>query len=162
VKLHTLSFLSGGSRGWVQVVHTPSWRFFFIMYFLKISLNICCLCSSSPPAENGAPPWEQSWIYPCYYSKTVLSLSWKITLGEHQGPFNLSLVFKVVLHFVRGPNEYQLWMKTDLYTIKHTQWFFFRLRNTRAGVTYRFHILNFIKVLDIRSLLILSHIFVCS
>ncbi|XP_031575194.1 cytosolic carboxypeptidase 2-like, partial [Actinia tenebrosa] len=44
-----------------------------------------------------------------------------------------------------GKYEYLLWMKTDLYTIKHTQWFFFRIRNTQPGVTYQFTIINFIK-----------------
>ncbi|XP_020894441.1 cytosolic carboxypeptidase 2, partial [Exaiptasia diaphana] len=44
-----------------------------------------------------------------------------------------------------GPYEYQLWMRTDMYTVKHTQWFFFRVRNTKAAITYRFHIMNFIK-----------------
>ncbi|EDO49270.1 predicted protein, partial [Nematostella vectensis] len=44
-----------------------------------------------------------------------------------------------------GDYEYQLWMRTDLYTSKHTQWFYFRVRNTRAGATYKFTIMNFIK-----------------
>ncbi|KAK3697423.1 hypothetical protein QZH41_019236, partial [Actinostola sp. cb2023] len=44
-----------------------------------------------------------------------------------------------------GRFEYQLWMRTDQYTMKHTQWFFFRVRNTKPGVTYQFYIMNFIK-----------------
>lgn len=32
-----------------------------------------------------------------------------------------------------------------MYTKKHTQWFYFRVRNTRAGIPYRFTITNFLK-----------------
>ena len=34
-------------------------------------------------------------------------------------------------------NYYELRMRTDLYTERHTQWFYFRVRNTRAGELYR-------------------------
>jgi len=46
----------------------------------------------------------------------------------------------------RGPYEYELWLSADLYTDKHTQWYYFMVSNTRPGVTYRFNIVNFIKV----------------
>lgn len=36
-------------------------------------------------------------------------------------------------------------MRTDLYTNKHTQWFYFRVQNTRKDVTYRFTIVNLLK-----------------
>uniref|UniRef100_A0A8C8C7K1 Peptidase M14 domain-containing protein n=1 Tax=Oncorhynchus tshawytscha TaxID=74940 RepID=A0A8C8C7K1_ONCTS len=45
-----------------------------------------------------------------------------------------------------GEFDYELSLRTDLYTEKHTQWFYFRVRNTRAGVRYRFTITNLLKV----------------
>nr|XP_019957671.1 PREDICTED: cytosolic carboxypeptidase 2 [Paralichthys olivaceus] len=44
-----------------------------------------------------------------------------------------------------GVNEYELTLRTDMYTRKHTQWFYFRVRNMEAGVTYRFTIVNLMK-----------------
>ncbi|XP_051001003.1 cytosolic carboxypeptidase 2-like [Acomys russatus] len=44
-----------------------------------------------------------------------------------------------------GVYEYELTLRTDLYTDKHTQWFYFRVRNTRRDVTYRFTIVNLLK-----------------
>ncbi|XP_042639317.1 cytosolic carboxypeptidase 2 [Orycteropus afer afer] len=41
--------------------------------------------------------------------------------------------------------EYELTLQTDLYTNKHTQWFYFRVQNTRKDVTYRFTIVNLLK-----------------
>lgn len=36
-------------------------------------------------------------------------------------------------------------LRTDLYTKKHMQWFYFRVRNMRAGIPYRFTITNLLK-----------------
>jgi hypothetical protein len=44
-----------------------------------------------------------------------------------------------------GKWEYELYMRCDLYTDKHTQWFYFGVRNMRPGQTYRFTIVNFYK-----------------
>ncbi|XP_042267066.1 cytosolic carboxypeptidase 2 isoform X1 [Thunnus maccoyii] len=44
-----------------------------------------------------------------------------------------------------GVYDYELTLRTDLYTRKHTQWFYFRVRNMKAGVTYRFTIVNLMK-----------------
>ncbi|XP_074534626.1 cytosolic carboxypeptidase 2 isoform X2 [Halichoeres trimaculatus] len=44
-----------------------------------------------------------------------------------------------------GIYEYELTLRTDMYTRKHTQWFYFRVRNMKAGVTYRFTIINLMK-----------------
>ncbi|XP_055899497.1 cytosolic carboxypeptidase 2-like isoform X33 [Biomphalaria glabrata] len=44
-----------------------------------------------------------------------------------------------------GERDYELWLRHDLYTNKHTQWFYFRVSNTRADVEYRFTIVNFMK-----------------
>ncbi|XP_030845619.1 uncharacterized protein LOC582973 isoform X1 [Strongylocentrotus purpuratus] len=41
--------------------------------------------------------------------------------------------------------EYELELRYDLYTHKHTQWFYFRFNNTRRNVRYRFTITNFMK-----------------
>ncbi|KAL4642037.1 cytosolic carboxypeptidase 2-like isoform X1 [Arapaima gigas] len=44
-----------------------------------------------------------------------------------------------------GAYDYELTLRTDLYTRKHTQWFYFQVRNMKAGVTYRFTIINLMK-----------------
>jgi hypothetical protein len=42
-------------------------------------------------------------------------------------------------------NEYDLYLKNDYGTNGYTQWFFFKVSNTRADRTYRFNIVNFMK-----------------
>ncbi|KAM7108570.1 cytosolic carboxypeptidase 2 [Ciconia maguari] len=44
-----------------------------------------------------------------------------------------------------GPYEYVLTLRPDLYTAKHTQWFYFRVQNTRRDPLYRFTIANLAK-----------------
>ncbi|XP_039923529.1 cytosolic carboxypeptidase 2 [Hirundo rustica] len=44
-----------------------------------------------------------------------------------------------------GPYEYVLMLRPDLYTAKHTQWFYFRVQNTRREPLYRFTIANMAK-----------------
>ncbi|CAJ0949917.1 unnamed protein product, partial [Ranitomeya imitator] len=44
-----------------------------------------------------------------------------------------------------GDYDYQLTLRSDLYTGRHTQWYYFQVKNTRAGVPYRFTIINFMK-----------------
>ncbi|XP_025088397.1 uncharacterized protein LOC112560646 isoform X7 [Pomacea canaliculata] len=44
-----------------------------------------------------------------------------------------------------GDYEYELWLRYDLYTDKHTQWFYFSFSNTRPNVQYRFTIVNLLK-----------------
>ncbi|XP_052797687.1 uncharacterized protein LOC128229851 isoform X23 [Mya arenaria] len=41
--------------------------------------------------------------------------------------------------------EYELQLRYDLYTSKHTQWFYFSVSNTRPNKQYRFTIINFMK-----------------
>ncbi|XP_072906148.1 cytosolic carboxypeptidase 2 [Hemitrygon akajei] len=41
--------------------------------------------------------------------------------------------------------EYELTLRTDLYTDRHTQWYYFRVQNMQPGVTYRFTIINLMK-----------------
>jgi len=45
----------------------------------------------------------------------------------------------------RNEFEYQLTLRTDLYTSRHVQWFYFQVSNTQAGMPYRFTIVNFTK-----------------
>ena len=42
--------------------------------------------------------------------------------------------------------DYELWLRNDLYTNKHTQWYYFRVSNTKVNQTYRFTIVNLMKV----------------
>ncbi|XP_065541683.1 LOW QUALITY PROTEIN: cytosolic carboxypeptidase 2 [Lathamus discolor] len=44
-----------------------------------------------------------------------------------------------------GPYEYVLRLRPDLFTTKHTQWFYFRVQNTRREPLYRFTIANLAK-----------------
>ncbi|XP_021258319.1 cytosolic carboxypeptidase 2 isoform X7 [Numida meleagris] len=44
-----------------------------------------------------------------------------------------------------GPYEYVLTLRPDLYTTKHTQWFYFRVQNTRKDTVYCFTIANLAK-----------------
>ncbi|XP_019632658.1 PREDICTED: uncharacterized protein LOC109476216 [Branchiostoma belcheri] len=44
-----------------------------------------------------------------------------------------------------GQYEYELVLKTDLYTSRHTQWFYFRVQNALPGITYKFQIVNLLK-----------------
>ncbi|XP_016145803.1 cytosolic carboxypeptidase 2 [Sinocyclocheilus grahami] len=50
-----------------------------------------------------------------------------------------------------GQYDYELTLRTDLYTTKHTQWFYFRVRNMRVDVTYRFTIINLMKASSLYS-----------
>ena len=44
-----------------------------------------------------------------------------------------------------GEFEYDLILKYDYGTSSYTQWYFFRVMNTRKDVTYKFNIINLIK-----------------
>lgn len=49
------------------------------------------------------------------------------------------------LSFLRGPHEYTLVLKPDLYSKRHVQWFYFRVSNMDTKPIYTFHIVNFEK-----------------
>ena len=55
-------------------------------------------------------------------------------------------MYNYTCNFPRGKWDYELYLRFDQYTNKHTQWFYFSVRNTRAGQTYRFTIVNLYKV----------------
>ncbi|XP_055995591.1 uncharacterized protein LOC125648400 isoform X7 [Ostrea edulis] len=44
-----------------------------------------------------------------------------------------------------GQCEYELVLKTDLYTNRHTQWYYFRIQNAVPGLVYKFRIVNLLK-----------------
>eukprot|EP00039_Didymoeca_costata_P003363 m.67150 g.67150 ORF g.67150 m.67150 type:complete len:1070 (+) comp11865_c0_seq2:211-3420(+) len=44
-----------------------------------------------------------------------------------------------------GDKEYELRLQTDLYTERHTQWFYFSVGNAIKGSTYTFNIVNLLK-----------------
>ncbi|KAG5314297.1 NNAD carboxypeptidase, partial [Acromyrmex insinuator] len=52
---------------------------------------------------------------------------------------NLAKVVKIT------DTYYQLYLRRDLYTQRHTQWYYFRVSNTRSRITYRFSIVNMCK-----------------
>lgn len=52
------------------------------------------------------------------------------------------LVFQILCS---GQFDYELVLKTDLYTMRHTQWYYFRVTGAVPGVTYRFRIINLLK-----------------
>lgn len=43
------------------------------------------------------------------------------------------------------PLYYELYLRTDLYTNRSSQWFYFRVRNARRGCMYRLSIVNLVK-----------------
>ena len=50
-----------------------------------------------------------------------------------------------IVSFCRGQFEYELVLKTDVFTKRHTQWYYFRVRNMVPGVIYKFRIVNLLK-----------------
>lgn len=44
-------------------------------------------------------------------------------------------------------SEYNLLMQNDINTQGHTQWFYFRVQNTRKGQSVKFNILNYVSVI---------------
>ncbi|XP_077995004.1 cytosolic carboxypeptidase 2-like [Glandiceps talaboti] len=68
------------------------------------------------------------------------------------GPEDTTLVFEsrfesgnLYKAVQRTDNEYELHLRYDLYTKKHTQWYYFRVHNARPGIRYRFTIINLMK-----------------
>lgn len=55
---------------------------------------------------------------------------------------NIDKVFKTRHQAV---HEYHLFMNVDTNTVGHQQWFFFRVRNMKKDVKYKFNIWNFTK-----------------
>lgn len=55
------------------------------------------------------------------------------------------LFFPFLFLCFRAEYEYQLTVCPDLFTNKHTQWYYFQVTNTQAGIDYRFTIIHFTK-----------------
>ncbi|XP_071831159.1 uncharacterized protein [Apostichopus japonicus] len=79
--------------------------------------------------------------------KGCLPRSWKT-----KGPEDTTLIFEsrfesgnLMKVTQRSEFEYDLQLRYDLYTEKHTQWFYFRVQNMRKNIKYRFTITNFMK-----------------
>ena len=64
-----------------------------------------------------------------------------VLCGEHVECFK----FVVNVLNCSGDSEYELVLQTDLYTKRHTQWFYFRVTNTRPNCIYSFKIINLLK-----------------
>ncbi|XP_075131409.1 cytosolic carboxypeptidase 3 [Leptodactylus fuscus] len=78
-------------------------------------------------------PLKPASLHSCEESDNTLVFESRFESG------NLQKVVQV------GDYDYELTLRTDLYTERHTQWYYFRVQNTRAGVPYRFTITNFMK-----------------
>ncbi len=51
-----------------------------------------------------------------------------------------------ILNYIySGEFEYDLYLKNDYGTTGFTQWYYFRVQNTRRDITYRFNIANLMK-----------------
>ncbi|XP_078419519.1 cytosolic carboxypeptidase 2-like [Cetorhinus maximus] len=82
---------------------------------------------------SGSPnPLKQAAINPSRQDNTLIFEA-RFESG------NLQKVFKV------GEHEYNLILRTDLYTAKHTQWYYFQVQNMQEAVEYRFTIINLMK-----------------
>ena len=55
------------------------------------------------------------------------------------------MVYLNKIDLFRGQFEYELVLRPDLYTRRHTQWYYFRVQNMIANITYRFRIINLMK-----------------
>jgi hypothetical protein len=58
---------------------------------------------------------------------------------------DLYSLFYLCLSNFSGQFEYELVLKTDLYTQRHTQWFYFRVQNAIPNVVYKLKIINLLK-----------------
>ena len=56
-----------------------------------------------------------------------------------------NLFHSIIKHEFRSETEYELYLRYDLYTDKHTQWYYFQVRNAKPNKTYRFTICNLLK-----------------
>ncbi|XP_055709584.1 cytosolic carboxypeptidase Nna1 isoform X5 [Phlebotomus papatasi] len=87
-----------------------------------------------------------------YFSRSSVGGS-KYLLNAHPNPPEIEdLVFES--RFESGnlakavkitSGYYELYLRPDMYTNRHTQWFYFRVMNTRKKINYRFSIVNLVK-----------------
>ncbi|XP_008109004.1 cytosolic carboxypeptidase 3 isoform X3 [Anolis carolinensis] len=85
------------------------------------------------------------------YSRIGGSFPSKQVLPQSWNDWDNTLIFEArfesgnLQKVVKIDFEYQLTLRTDLYTKRHTQWYYFQVTNTLAGMPYRFTIVNFTK-----------------
>nr|XP_039266870.1 uncharacterized protein LOC120342204 isoform X2 [Styela clava] len=116
----------------------------------------------STPAVRGTPNGEiiylndpgrdvyfmRSRVAGCRLAMRDISLTPRESIDE--GNFTLEFESRFesgnLLKVVKINNyDYELTLRPDLYTDRHTQWFFFRVKNMVPGETYRFTIVNLMK-----------------
>ncbi|NXO32691.1 CBPC2 carboxypeptidase, partial [Cisticola juncidis] len=114
-----------------QALHTPGEEQGTVVYHSSPALQGSCFIRAR---VGGAPGPLSSPAVPLEGPQdTTLLFESRFESG------NLQKAIKV------GPYEYVLMLRPDLYTAKHTQWFYFRVQNTRQGPLYRFTIANMAK-----------------
>ena len=87
------------------------------------------------PYIQGSPPEDE--ITPFYVPSSAEDNTLQFESRFESG--NLRRAIQVYEY------EYDLILKPDYNTRGYTQWFYFRVNNTRAGKNYRFNIINLIK-----------------
>lgn len=103
------------------------------------------------PFPHQPPPWRTPRTTRCCLSRaSSVATSRKQSRcksGDGDGQWEQwhAQCQSVVLLPTRGPYEYVLTLRPDLYTAKHTQWFYFRVQNTRKDTVYCFTIANLAK-----------------
>ena len=91
---------------------------------------------------------ERRWAAP----ELVYDRNGIITSPSRQSPSPICLHFEsrfesgnLLQAYRVASAEYDLVLQTDLYTRKHTQWFYFSVTNVIQGITYTFNLVNFRK-----------------
>lgn len=108
-------------------------------------------CDATPPQPHphppaGTPPPQQqpqcngSWLVEVrsFYTPTS-PIDTTLVFESRFESGNLRTAFQV------SESEYDLTIRPDFNTTHHSQWFYFSIRNTRMGRTYKFNIINFVK-----------------
>ncbi|XP_031237338.1 cytosolic carboxypeptidase 3 isoform X4 [Mastomys coucha] len=81
---------------------------------------------------------EDAYKEPCFvYSRVGGN---RTSLKQPVDNCDNTLVFEASADY-----EYELTVRPDLFTNKHTQWYYFQVTNTQAEIVYRFTIVNFTK-----------------
>ncbi|KFB48996.1 AGAP000113-PB-like protein [Anopheles sinensis] len=99
-------------------------------------------CTSNPSAYDFCPQFSRSTVggskaqpaaHPTPLDPDDLVFESRFESG------NLGRAIKIT------PTYYELYLRPDMYTNRHTQWFYFQVKNTKAKVVYRFSIINLTK-----------------
>uniref|UniRef100_A0AAG5DWE6 Peptidase M14 domain-containing protein n=1 Tax=Anopheles atroparvus TaxID=41427 RepID=A0AAG5DWE6_ANOAO len=98
--------------------------------------------TTNPPASDFCPQFSRSTVggskaqpaaHPTPLDPDDLVFESRFESG------NLGRAIKIT------PTYYELYLRPDMYTNRHTQWFYFQVKNTKAKVVYRFSIINLTK-----------------